>query len=416
MASSTQIGDVIAMGQSYFIRQMRAQQKWRLEDSINLLPSENITSPQVRALLSSDFGHRYTLPINAEYAGGFLENGYRGSRITTEIELSADKLACEVFGSSHACVQPLSGHIAAMIVIVSVVTRGDKMCSIPVASGGYDGYEQPYIPDILGLKASSLPFDASRYNLDSAKSATFIRRNKPRLVILGASFIPFPYDMGPVKDACEDAGSVLVYDGSHVLGLIAGGTFQKPLEEGAEILYGSTHKSFFGPQGGLIVTNEDGHDDRIRKNLTWRIVDNAHWNRVGALGQALLESKRFGKQYAKQVVKNSKKLGKELSDRGFPLMFGQLGFTESHQLLIDQKGVADKYGMTMNDFSVRVERSNLIIDSVARLGTSEITRMGMKEGDMPELADLFIEAAEGKNVRKGVKDLRERFDIAYTLS
>ena len=96
-------------------------------------------------------------------------------------------------------------------------------------------------------------------------------------------------------------------------------------------------------------------------------------------------------------------------------MFEDLGFTESHQLLVDHKGVARKYGLTMNDFSIRLERSNLIVDSVARIGTSEITRMGMKERDIPELADLFIEAAEGKNVSRKVKDLRGRFDMAFTL-
>ena len=394
---------------------MRAQQKWRLEDSINLLPSENVTSPQVRALLSSDFGHRYTLPINAEYTGEFLENCYRGTRITTEIEAAAEKLASEVFHARHACVQPLSGHIAAMIAIVSVTKRGDRICSIPVKFGGYDGYEQPYIPDMLGLKASSLPFDVDNFTVNAVGASDQIRKIKPNLVILGASFIPFPYDMEPIRDACEDAESVLAYDGSHVLGLIAGGAFQKPLEEGASILYGSTHKSFFGPQGGLIVTSDDGIGNSIKENLTWRVVDNVHWNRVAALGQALLESKRVGRRYARQVVRNSKKFGSELSQRGFPLMFEDLGFTESHQLIIDQKGIANKYGMTMNDFSVRLERSNLITDSVGRLGTSEITRMGVKEKDIPELADLFVEAAEGRTVRKKVRDLRGRFDMDYTL-
>ncbi|MDH3364885.1 MAG: serine hydroxymethyltransferase [Thermoplasmata archaeon] len=403
------------MDKGYFIKQMRAQQRWRLEDSINLLPSENVTSPQVRALLSSDFGHRYTLPVNTEYAGEFLENGYRGTKITTEIEIAAEKVAREVFGSRHACVQPLSGHIAAMIAIVAVTRRGDGMCSISMEHGGYDGYGQAYIPDILGLKASHLPFDMNRHTIDTTRATKLIRNKKPRLVILGASFIPFPYEMGPLRDACEDTDSVLAYDGSHVLGLIAGGIFQSPLKEGARILYGSTHKSFFGPQGGLIVTDEDDMDRQIRKNLTWRIVDNVHWNRVGALGQALLESKKFGGRYAKQVVRNAKRLGKELTQRGFPLMFEERGFTESHQLLIDIKGLKKAFGMTINDFSIMMEKSNLIIDSVARLGTSEITRMGVKEKDIPELASIFMEAAEGKNARKKTKCFRERFDMTYIL-
>jgi glycine hydroxymethyltransferase len=219
--------------------------------------------------------------------------------------------------------------------------------------------------------------------------------------------------MKPIREACEDAGSTLAYDGSHVLGLIAGGEFQKPLREGADILYGSTHKTFFGPQGGIILTDGKALDGAVRRNLTWRIVDNIHWNRVAALGQALLEAKKFGPAYAKQVVRNAKRLGKELKERGFPIMFEDLGFTESHQLLMDPGEVKAIYGLTVNDLSIRLERSNLMIDSVARLGTAEITRLGVKEKHIPELADIFMDAAKGKRVSRQVKEFRDRFSMDY---
>jgi glycine hydroxymethyltransferase len=401
------------MKSSYFLDRMREQEKWRQEDSINLLPSENSASPQVRALMASDFGNRYTLPLNTGSGKAFVENAYRGTRISTEVEQAAEEAACKVYGAGHACVQPMGGHIAALIVIKSTTARGDSMCSVHVENGGYDGYAQPYIPDIYGLKAWHLPFDPERQNIDTDATAKAIRKRKPTLVILGASYLLFPYDIGPVREACDDSGSTLVYDGSHVMGLIAGGGFQQPLKEGADVLYGSTHKSFFGPQGGLIVTDRDDLDEAVRKNLTWRIVDNAHWNRIAALGQALLEMDRFGKAYAKQVVRNSKRLGKELSERGFPIMFEELGYSESHQLLVDQKRFEKAYDVSINDFSVRMERSNLITDAVGRLGTCEITRLGFKEKDLPELADLFMEAAEGRDVRRRVKAMRGRFDMDY---
>lgn len=363
--------------------------------------------------MSSDFGHRYTLPINAEYAGEFLENSYRGTRLTTEVELKAEELAKEVFRAKHACVQPLAGHIAALLAIVSTTKRGDAMCALPPESGGYDGYGQAYIPDILGLRSFRLPFDADVYNLDTDAAVKMIRSRKPKLVILGASFILFPYDMKPVREACRDAGASLAYDGSHVMGLIAGGEFQRPLKEGADILYGSTHKSFFGPQGGLVLTDDDSLSAEVRRNLTWRLVDNAHWNRVAALGQALLELRRFGPSYAKQIVRNSKRLGRELKDRGIPIMFEESGFSQSHQLLMDPKEIRAIFGLSVNDFSIRLEKSNLMIDSVARLGTAEITRLGMKERHLPELADLFAEAAKGKNVKKGVKEFRDGFDMDF---
>ena len=401
------------MKSTYFLDAMRSQEKWRMEECINLMPSENQTSPQARALLSADFVNRYTLPINAEYAGDYMENSYRGTKITTDVELKAEEVAKEVFKSKYACVQPLSGHIAAMIAIVSTTKRGDRMCAISEQFGGYDGYGPKYIPDILGLESSMLPFDPEVWNLDSEAAAAQILKERPKLVILGASLILFPYDMGPVKEACEKVGSTLVYDGSHVMGFIAGGEFQKPLKSGADILYGSTHKSFPGPQGGIMLTDSNEMDAAIRKNLTWRVVDNVHWNRVASLGQVLLEMQKFGPAYAKQIAKNSKRLGKELKERGIPVMFEDLGFSDSHQLLMDRKELRAIYGLSINDFAVRMEKSNLIIDAVGRLGTCEITRMGMKEKHLGELADLFVEAAKGKIVKKRVKALRDQFDMDF---
>jgi len=401
------------MKSSHFLEMMRQQERWRLEESINLLPSENMASPQLRALLSSDFGHRYTLPIGAESGGVYTENGYRGTRLTTEVERSCERAACEVYGSRYSCVQPMGGHIAAMIVIASATNKGDLVLAVPIENGGYDGYAQPYLPDILGLRAGTLPFDVSRQNIDTDATAALIRRKKPGLVILGASFILFPYDMGPVRDACKDSGSKLVYDGSHVMGLIAGGEFQRPLKEGADVLYGSTHKSLFGPQGGLILTDSKAMDAEVRKNLTWRFVDNIHWNRVAALGQAMLEMKRFGPSYAKQVIRSSKRLGRELDERRFPIMYAELGYSESHQLHIDQKAMKARFGLDVNQMSIRLEKSNLITDSVGRLGTSEITRLGVKEKDLPELAEMFVDAAKGKQVKKRVKAFRDRFTMDY---
>jgi len=344
------------MKNTYFLDSMRAQEKWRVEECINLMPSENQSSPQARALLSADFVNRYTLPLEAEYAGIYMENAYRGTRITTEVERKAEEVAREVYACRYACVQPLSGHIAAMIAIVASTSKGDKIMAIPEESGGYDGYGQAYIPDIVGLKAGTLPFDTSRWNLDSDAAAVKIRKEKPKVVILGASLILFPYDMRPVRKACDEVGATLLYDGSHVMGLIAGGEFQKPLRQGADILYGSTHKSLPGPQGGIVLTDSKRLDGAIRKNLTWRLVDNVHWNRVAALGQTLLEMRRFGPAYAKQIVRNSKRLGKELKQRGVPVMFEELGFSESHQLLMDREALKARYGLNINDFAVRMER------------------------------------------------------------
>jgi glycine hydroxymethyltransferase len=388
-------------------------ERWR-GACLNLIPSENITSPKVREILASDLGHRYTLPFNKEIDGAFIENAYRGTRYTDEAQAAAERLACQVFGSRHSYVNALSGHIAAVTVLLSVCKRRDLIMAPGLEVGGYHGWVGPWLPDAFGLRFSKLPFKMKDWDIDQERACKAIRRKRPRLVVLGLSYFPFPFDIGPVREACDDAGSVLAYDASHVLGLVAGGRFQRPLKEGVDVMLGSTHKSFFGPQGGLVLTDRDDLDAAIRENTTWRTIDNAHWNRVAALGRALEEMRRYGKAYAGQVVRNSKALAKALTDEGAPLRFGHRGFTESHQVMMDAKRATRMYGASFNDLSKMLEAENIIVDSVARIGTSEVTRLGLREKDMGTVASFIIAVLrDGERVGPKVRAFRKGLKIAY---
>ena len=234
------------------------------------------------------------------------------------------------------------------------------------------------------------------------------------MVVLGLSYFPFPFNIGPIRQACDKVGAYLCYDASHVLGLIAGGQFQRPLKEGADLMLGSTHKSFFGPQGGLMLTNDENIYKRILENSTWRSIDNAHWNRVAALGVALEEMKEFGKAYATQVVKNAKALAKALALSGVPIRFAHRGYTESHQVLMDNKRAATLYGAQFPDLAARLEANNIIIDSVGRMGTSEVTRMGLKEKDMATIASLVVDVMKhNKKVGSKVKALLKKAKLSF---
>jgi glycine hydroxymethyltransferase len=200
-----------------------------------------------------------------------------------------------------------------------------------------------------------------------------------------------------------------------VLGLIAGGEFQPdPLRNGADVMFGSTHKTFFGPQGGIIVTNRDDIIKNVEANLTWRAIDNAHWNRVAALAQALKEMARFGIPYAQQVVRNARTLGKALDERGFPIKYADQGYTASHQLAIDIPKIYRKFGLEINELAVLFERNNIITDAVGRLGTAEITRLGMKDTEINRLAELMVMAVKQKaDVTDEIRLLRKDFEIEY---
>ncbi len=394
---------------------VRAHERWRLQETINLQPSENVLSEQARALLGTDFAGRYTLPQELAPQLGEIGNAYRGTRFIDQMEQLAESLAREVFTSSHASLKPLSGHLAGFLLLQACCRRGDKVLLIRSEHGGYDGYMPGFLPEYLGLQVDFLPFDTSVWNVDSKAAADAIIEKRPRLVLVGASAILFPYNLRWLRGACDDVGAVLAYDASHVLGLIAGGEFQRPMLEGVDVLSASTHKSFPGPQGGLLLANRKDVFERAMSTIMWRTQDNAHWNRIASTAQVLLEMKAFGSAYAKQIVANSKALGSQLDKWGFPVRFKAQGFSQSHQLHVDAALMEEKWALTPNAFADRLEANNLIVDAVGRIGTNEVTRWGAKEEDMQTVAGLIVRAARGEDVRKEVAELRSRLRLSYVF-
>jgi len=394
---------------------VRDHERWRLQQVLNLQPSENVMSEAARALLATDFVHRYTLPARYAPALGDAKNAYRGTRYTDQMETLGEGLAREVFGVSHASLKPLSGHLAGFLMLQACTRRGDRIMVISAEHGGYDGYMPGFLPDYLDLKVDLLPFDENTWNLDPRKAADAVLEKRPKLVLVGASLILFPYNLRWLRGACDDVNAVLAYDASHVLGLIAGGEFQRPFLEGVDILTASTHKSFPGPQGGMLLSNRADLFDRAMDTIMWRTQDNAHWNRIAATAQVLLEMKAFGPAYAKQIVANSQALGKQLDKWGLPVKFRSLGFSQSHQLHVDVPALKEKWGLTPWEFADRLERNNLIVDAVGRIGTNEITRMGATEEHMQTVAGLMTRAARGEDVRKEVEDMRAQLRLSFVL-
>jgi glycine hydroxymethyltransferase len=196
------------------------------------------------------------------------------------------------------------------------------------------------------------------------------------------------------------------------LGLIGGGEFQRPLNEGADLMLGSTHKSFFGPQGGIILGTAR-LKTRVKDQQFPGLVDNAHWNRIAALTWALDEVRRRGRKYAPQVIANAKALAKALHEGGLPVKCADYGFTESHQVFLDINGEEN-----VNRFSEKLEEANIIVDHGIRLGTNESTRRGMRVRDMERVAELIIRVYKGEEpsiVRRAATRLRKEFKtLEYT--
>jgi len=379
-------------GERELARLVRAHDRWRGRGVFNLLASENAVSPTARRYLASDLAGRYTLPMHTEFHGETIDNSYAGTRYADAIETLANAAAARLFHGRHATTRPLSGHIAALSVLATVVPPRGRLLAIPPEAGGYDGYAPGFVPALLGQTVQPLPTDGPAHRVREEAALEAIRRERPDAVVLGQSFFLFPYPLRAIAEATHAIGGLVVYDASHVLGLVAGGEFQDPLREGADILYGSTHKSFPGPQGGIIVTDRDDLFARLDPALVWRVFDNAHWNRIAGVAQTLLELERCGTEYARTVVENARALGPALTAEGFPMVAESEGYTASHQLHIDSARLRERHGLGAGTLARRLERQRLLIDLVGRIGTAEATRLGLVPSDMPRLATLIARA------------------------
>lgn len=379
---------------------VKTHEHWRGK-CLNLIPAENLTSPQVRALLGSDFGHRYA----------WDEPWYGGQKYSIQIEKYAVEAAKRLFDAKYANVRPLSGHLSLMSVIMGLCQPNDTILISHFENGGYPLNLQARFP----LDIHYIPYQADKYTMDVAKTRELIKNTNPKIVILGASIFLQPHPVKELAKTAQDTGTVMVFDGSHVLGLIAGKQFQNPFKEGAQILLGSTHKTFFGPQGGIVLVKDD-MDLAEQIDLTLRpnpvLVDNYHLNRVAALALSLAELLAFGEDYAKQVVTNAKNLAQVLHKNGISVTGDKWGFTSSHQVLL--KTASFEEGIQMRD---QLEKADIIADAGVRLGTQEVTRRGMKQGEMQEIAGLITqvltEEEKPEKVKQAVHSLVQQFESVH---
>jgi glycine hydroxymethyltransferase len=389
--------------------------EWR-GSCINLIASENIASKAVREMLISDLGNRYAI--------GFLHKRfYSGTKYVDELECMTTDLAKKVFRAEHVNYVPISGTMSNLVLFNSITAPGDVVTALSVIDGGHASFRE--CSKIHGVSLVPLPFSMDLMNIDIGEAEKVMARVKPRLVLLGASEMLFPHPVREIKRIADEIGSIVAYDSAHVLGLIAGETFQDPLKEGAEIITGSTHKTFFGPQGGIILSNGK-YADEI-DNAAWQLVNNHHVHRVAGLSVALAEFLVFGKDYATQVVNNAEKLGEELYNLGIDVLGANMGFTKSHQVIFRApNNNGDATAKRLEDASMITTKTPLPTDkteeecSGVRLGTQEITRLGMKEEEMVKLAALIkkvvIDRNDNSKIREEVKKMMSGFtEVKYAF-
>jgi glycine hydroxymethyltransferase len=264
---------------------------------------------------------------------------------------------------------------------------------------------------LVPLEIQPLPFDGRRYNVDVERTCELVLQKHPRAVILGSSNFLFPHPVAAVAEflKANSPETVLIYDGSHVMGLLAAGRFQNPLAEGADLVFGSTHKTLPGPQGGIIFSNRDDLMQTICEATYPALVTNHHLFRIPALALALLEMQQWGPAYADQIIANSQALGAELEKNGVPCVCFEGRYSQSHTLL----ACVSEFGKGA-EIAARLEAAGIITTAAhlpdvwktegIRIGVQEITRRGLVESDMATVAGWMAQAITGKRPPSAIED------------
>jgi glycine hydroxymethyltransferase len=412
------------------IERLIAAEVKRQREGLEMIPSENHTSPEVLKAL----GSRLTDKYSEGYPG---IRYYGGCEIVDQVENLARDRAKALFGVSHANVQPYSGSPANMAVYYALCDPGDTVMGLELYFGGHMTH---------GLKVN---FSGTIYNsvqyrtgndgwLDYDEIAKLAKEHKPKLLVVGATAYPRIYDWQRLREIADSCGAFLLADISHIAGLVVAGEHPSPAGI-ADVITTTTHKTLRGPRGAMILCNGNPSNplkkaERTRDNLP-TLIDRAiipglqggpHNHQTAAIAVALNEAAtpEF-RAYGKQIVKNAKRLAERLMAKDYTLVTGG---TDNHLLLIDltNKGVIGKdaetalgkAGITVNKNTVPFDPRPPFSPSGIRLGTPALTTRGLKEAEMDQIAEWIDTAITARDDDKKLASIHEtirEFTKAYPL-
>ncbi|MGC9181291.1 serine hydroxymethyltransferase [Thermogladius sp.] len=395
--------------------------RYRKRETINLIASENVMSPLAMLLYLNDMMHRYA-------EGKPFKRFYQGLKYVDELEVKASELMGQLLNTKFVDLRPVSGTTANAAAFRTFTKPGDKAVVAPVQAGAHVSHTRYGTLGALGIEQIDMPFSLEEWNIDVDKSVKLIEEVKPKIVTLGGSLYIFPHPTRPIAEAAHSVGAKVIHDVAHVLGLIVGGVWPNPLNEGADVITSSTHKTFPGPQGGLFATRLEEDYKEIGKVIFPMFVSNHHLHRLAATAVTALEMREFGRDYASQVVKNAKAFAQALASRGVKVVMEEKGFTESHQVVLDvsRHGRGTKVAAALEEANIIVNKNMLPWDrpedvkdpSGIRIGVQEVTRWGMKEGEMEEIAEfikqVIVDKRDPSEVRRKVVEFRKEFlEVQY---
>ena len=389
-------------------------------NGLGMIASENIVSPMVQDIVRSDLHGRY-----AEGLPG--KRYYQGCDDFDTIESLGISLAQEVFQAPFANIQSISGTVSNIGALKALAKPGDRITAVSTADGGHISHARMGAVGLRDLNLTTYPWDEERMEPDVEASCAMIREVQPKVALFGQSVFLFPTPMKEMADAAKEVGAAVMYDGAHVLGLIAGGQFQDPLREGADVMTGSSHKTFPGPQGGFLLSSseDEAFQKRLNNAMFPGVCSSYHLHHVAGKVMALAEFKEFGAAYAKDIVANARAFAEALAAEGFDVLAESRGYTASHQVLTRHgdldSGAGAKAAALLEEAGIITNMNMLPGDTKAmspsglRLGVQELTRVGFTADEMSDVASLYarvlLRGEDPNSVKADVHELKSTHQI-----
>lgn len=382
----------------------------KYKNMLHLTANENILSPLAERFLCS--------PLHARYYMGPGENGvamfgrsaaFKGMPEISPVLAEAKTKAEKMLHAGYVSFSCLSGIHGMLSVLLSLTECGDVIMSIPSNQGGH--FCTKGIIERTGRKHLYTEYDRERLTFDVEKIAKICKESNVRAIYLDASVYLLPH---PIKELRRALGKnvLIFYDASHTLGLIMGGAFQSPLEEGADVICANTHKTFPGPHRGIIAFKNKELGEKTDRFIIHNFVSTIQTSGMLSLAITIIEFYKWGKPYAKQIIKNANALATYLSKEGLNVRRadGKL-FTKNHQIhvFVDMPR-EEAVGLFLNN-NISINTSGALGDKIfLRIGLQEVTKRGMLEKDMNILSKLIVSVLQRKNVASDVIKLNNKFD------
>ncbi len=393
----------------------------RQENNIELIASENFASKSVLELQGS--------VLTNKYAEGYPGKRYYGGCDFIDIfENKAIEYACALFGAKYANVQPHSGSSANMAVYRALLAKGDVVMGMNLSHGGHLTHGHSLNFSGRDYTIVDYSVDQRTEMIDYDEVLRKARKEKPKMIIVGASAYSRVIDFKKFREIADEIGAYLMVDMAHIAGLIAAGLHPSPIPY-ADVVTSTTHKTLRGPRGGLILTNDEEIAKKIDKTIFPGIQGGPLMHIIGAKAQCFSEALDPSfKDYAENIIKNAHALCESLMEEGFRIISGG---TDNHLMLVDTMSsvhmtgldaekLLDKINITVNKNTIPFDTEKPFITSGIRIGTPAMTTRGFDEDDFKEVGKIIASALkEPENLdlhdelRMRVLDLTKKHPLKY---